>query len=244
MLSRYGDPGALTVLVQMVDEHDLEGMESEVAEIQRLTDTPFCLLAVKVQQWNRDLSPWKAPAVFGTEAFGGEAGKTLAEVLQYCKEPGKTYIIGGYSLAGLFALWAAYQTDVFAAVAAASPSVWFPGFIDYMKQHPSKAGRELDLGAGKAVEATDGLGAGLGARPAYGPAVNAVYLSQGDKEEKTRNPVMATVGSCIKEAYEWLKESGMDTILEWNQGNHFKDADLRTAKAFAWAMKHYERRQK
>ena len=63
----------------------------------------------------------------------------------------------------------------------------------------------------------------------------AVYLSLGDKEEKARNPVMATVGACIREASDILKEKGIKTILEWNQGNHFKDADLRTAKAFAWA---------
>ena len=65
----------------------------------------------------------------------------------------------------------------------------------------------------------------------------SVYLSLGDREEKTRNPVMATVGVRIREAYEWLKGQGIDTALEWNQGNHFKDADLRTARAFAWAVR-------
>ena len=38
--------------------------------------------------------------------------------------------LGGYSLAGFFSLWAAYQTDRFAGVAAVSPSVWFPGWMD------------------------------------------------------------------------------------------------------------------
>ena len=27
-----------------------------------------------------------------------------------------------------------------------------------------------------------------------------------------------------------------NTIFEWNQGNHFMEADIRTAKAFAWIM--------
>lgn len=31
----YGKEDAKTVLIQMVDDHDLEGIESEVAEIQR-----------------------------------------------------------------------------------------------------------------------------------------------------------------------------------------------------------------
>lgn len=201
-ITRYGDPDASTVLLQMVDDHDLNGIENEVAEIQRLTDQKFCLIAVKVNDWNYDLSPWKAPAVFGKEDFGGGAEETLGEVLKYCTDDDKTYIIGGYSLAGLFALWAAYQTDVFKAVAAASPSMWFPGFVEYMKERR--------------------------------PNADSVYLSLGDKEEKTRNPVMATVGEKIREAQEVLQEQGIRTVLEWNPGNHFRDADIRTAKAFAW----------
>ena len=64
----------------------------------------------------------------------------------------------------------------------------------------------------------------------------AVYLSLGDREEKTRNPVMAQVGNVIRNAEAILREGGTDCILEWNQGNHFKEPDLRTAKAFAWLM--------
>ena len=63
-----------------------------------------------------------------------------------------------------------------------------------------------------------------------------VYLSLGDREEKTRNPVMATVGDRIREAYDLLVECGTVCTLEWNQGNHFKEPDLRTAKAFAWLL--------
>ena len=39
---------------------------------------------------------------------------------------------GGYSLAGLFVLWAAYQTNLFEGIAAVSPSVWFPKFVDFV----------------------------------------------------------------------------------------------------------------
>ena len=63
-----------------------------------------------------------------------------------------------------------------------------------------------------------------------------VYLSLGDREEKTRNPVMATVGDRVREAHELLKERNVNCILEWNNGNHFMDADIRTAKAFTWVM--------
>nr|MCR5237772.1 esterase [Lachnospiraceae bacterium] len=62
------------------------------------------------------------------------------------------------------------------------------------------------------------------------------YLSLGDKEEKTKNPVMASVGNKIREACAILDEHNVSCILEWNPGNHFKDADIRTAKGFLWAL--------
>ena len=63
-----------------------------------------------------------------------------------------------------------------------------------------------------------------------------VYLSLGDKEEKTRNKVMSAVGDRIREADALLRERGVNCTLVWNAGNHFKDADIRTAKAFAWVI--------
>lgn len=77
--------------------------------------------------------------MFGNDAFGDGAGETLSGVLTELNNPGKKYYFGGYSLAGLFALWAAYQTDVFSDVAAASPSMWFPGFTGYMEEHDIKS---------------------------------------------------------------------------------------------------------
>ena len=200
----FGNPGAAAVLIQPVDGRDLEGIEGEVSTIRSLTDVDFCLKAMRVDNWFRDLSPWEAPPAFGKERFGNGAADTLAEVLKHAADRNKTCHIGGYSLAGLFALWAAYQTDVFTGVAAASPSVWFPGFQDYMKSNTVRA--------------------------------RSVFLSLGDREEKTRNPVMATVGDRIRQAHELLRGQGIDCTLEWNPGNHFKDADVRTARAFAWLL--------
>ena len=65
----------------------------------------------------------------------------------------------------------------------------------------------------------------------------AVYLSLGDKEEKTRNRVMARVGEAIRGGYSFLKDAGICCTLEWNEGNHFREPDRRTAKAFAWVMR-------
>ena len=67
----YGNPDAAAQLVQMVDDHDLSLIEREAAFIRELSGgQDFGLKAVKVNDWNKDLSPWPAPAVFGNEDFG------------------------------------------------------------------------------------------------------------------------------------------------------------------------------
>ncbi|MDD5804643.1 MAG: esterase [Clostridia bacterium] len=206
IIYKFGNRQAQIVLIQPVGDHDLPLLEEEVREIERLTDLEFQLVAVKVENWNRDLAPWEAPAVFGEEGFGNGAAETLEEIKKLCTDKEKIYCIGGYSLAGLFSLWASCQTDLFSGVAAVSPSVWYPGFMEYMRQYKSNG--------------------------------DVVYLSLGDREERTRNPVMAKVGNCIREGYALLKEENIDCILEWNRGGHFSNPELRTAKGFVWVMRH------
>lgn len=112
------------VLIQPVGKHELSWIENEVREIHRLTSADFKYIAVEIDDWNDELSPWKAPAVFKDGGFGGGAVKTLEKILMLCSDK-KKYYIGGYSLAGLFSLWTAYQTDVFTGIAAVSPSVLY-----------------------------------------------------------------------------------------------------------------------
>ena len=214
-ISVYGNPDAETLLLQMTDDHDMEVIVPEISRIRELSGgQDFCLKAVKVKNWNTDLSPWKAPAVFGGNDFGEGAADTLRFLLENVVPdapsgsagPFKKVCLGGYSLAGLFALWAGCRTGRFDGIAAASPSVWFPHFTEYLRAEGMRADR--------------------------------VYLSLGDREEKTRNPVMSQVGNAIRETEAILKAAGKDCVLEWNTGNHFKEPDLRTAKAFAWLMRH------
>ena len=212
----FGDPKAKTQLVQLTGGDEEGSLSSEFGKIRELSGrSELGLTAVLVEDWNRDLSPWEAPPVFGSEGFGGGAQDTLDAVLENIVPQIRTQagaeaklLLGGYSLAGLFAVWAACRTDVFYGAASASGSLWFPGFLDFMKGHSLQ--------------------------------VEAVYLSLGDKEEKTRNPVMRTVGDCVREAHAYLSENGMRTVLEWNPGNHFKEPDLRMAKGFAWLIKRTE----
>ena len=208
----YETENPTSILIQAIDEHDLEVLDSEVLKISEMSNEKFVLLAFLVDNWNDDLSPWDAPAIFGNENFGGKADKTLKyvenDLLLYLKEKfgsDKKLYIGGYSLSALFALWACYNTDIFDGVVAASPSMWFPGFIKFARDNNNK--------------------------------VNKVYLSLGNKEEKTKNKIMSTVGDNIREYYDMSREDATkNVILEWNEGNHFIDSDSRAAKGFAWIM--------
>ena len=211
----YGEAHAEYLLLQMTGEHELQSMESAVTAIAQSAHH-FLFAAIPVESWNDALSPWEAPAMRGTQGFGGNAADTLRflteQVIPTLKQQFNLpenikIILGGYSLAGLFALWASTQTKLTYGIAAASPSVWFPGWMEFEQQHPIQAQR--------------------------------VYLSLGDKEEHTKNAVMAVVSDNIRTLHSRLAERSTDCTLEWNSGGHFKDADLRTAKAFRWMMEEH-----
>ena len=208
----YGEAHAEYLLLQMTGEHELQSMDHEVTVIAQ-SSWNFLFAAIPVESWNDALSPWEAPAVWGKQSFGGNAADTLhfltEQVIPSLKQQfhlpkNVKIILGGYSLAGLFALWASTQTDLFYGVAAASPSVWFPGWMEFEQLHPIQT--------------------------------QHIYLSLGDKEERTKNAVMAAVGDNIRVLHSQLTARGVDCTLEWNNGGHFKDADLRTARAFQWVM--------
>lgn len=211
----YETGEAAALLIQAIDEHNPELLDQEAEIIKTLTHIPFTLAAFLIEDWNHELSPWEAPAVFGRENFGSGAAKTLSFITEALlpelgiDEKTRRYL-GGYSLAGLFSLWAAYRTDLFRGIAAVSPSVWFPGWVKYTESN--------------AIQSPE------------------VYLSLGDKEEKTKNKTMAAVGENIRRMYELLchTESVKRCELEWNPGNHFADSERRTAKGFAWLLNNLE----
>ena len=203
----FGDGGPLVILSAIGDEG------KEVYDlVRRFTDREFTLASMRVDDWNRDLSPWEADAVSGGERFGGGAqsyldklvGETIPDILKGLPQEPSGKIVAGYSLAGLFALWAVCRTDMFDAAVSASGSLWFPGFTEMLKTATVHADK--------------------------------VYLSLGDKESKTRNTVMSTVEERTRKAYEILSARHIETVFEMNPGNHFKDPSLRTAKGIAWAL--------
>lgn len=162
------------------------------------------MAAVPVQNWNAQLSPWPAQAVFrGGEDFAGGADAFLAELLEAVPEvlaqTGGRACIMGYSLAGLFALYAATKINAFGRIAALSPSVWYEGFTEYF----------------------------AGNRPEKGE----FYLSLGRKEEKTGNAVLRSVGENLRRVREMLDEK---TPLVMHNGGHYTDVDRRMIAAMEW----------
>lgn len=135
---------AIYLLIQPVDEHDIEVLDNEVEEILNNTDKHFSLIAFKIEDWNNELSPWEAPPAFGKKSFGSGAKDTLEFIESRLIPPVKEkydysddvkVILGGYSLAGLFSLWSAYKSKTFSGIAAASPSVWFNGWEEFMNNN-------------------------------------------------------------------------------------------------------------
>lgn len=96
----YGNPDADTVLIQLTGDHELSVLKNEVEEIRKRTSTDFRLIAAKVDDWNYELSPWKAPAVFGNEDFVDGAVRTLEQILTLCTDKSRTYYIGDILLRG------------------------------------------------------------------------------------------------------------------------------------------------
>ena len=108
-----------------------------------LSDEPVSVLFVPVSEaeWNAALSPWRADAVFRrAPAFEGLADEWLAAVLPEIRTIRKAYsgrcFVGGYSLAGLCALYLCTMTEEFDGCLSASGSLWYPGFAEYLKEHP------------------------------------------------------------------------------------------------------------
>ena len=203
------------ILIQPVDENDISVLDNEVKHIEENADRNFSLVAFKIEDWNSELTPWEMPLLRGKGNFGDGAAGTLEfikndlipSLSEYINVENKEikYILGGYSLAGLFSLWSGYQTDIFEGIAAVSPSVWYKGWIEYVE--------------------------------AEKPLSEKIYLSLGDTEEKTKHQILSKIGENIRKQHEILEKSGnVKTVLEWNEGNHFQNPDIRTAKGFLWVM--------
>ena len=170
---------------------------------------PFTLAAISCLDWNKDMSPWQNPPIYKNDtAFLGGADSYLDELKEKIIPSIRSYLssepayiaLAGYSLAGLFALYAAHKTSIFSRVASVSASLWYPRFAEYAKS------------------------------TAFIKKPDYIYLSLGDTEAKTRNALLKTVQEKTEALYYYWQSRGIAISYELNKGNHFTNTTFRTAR--------------
>jgi len=194
-----------------------DGGRSVVEAVKRKNDNAaaeYNLICIEVERWNDLLSPWKAPPVFGKEGFGGGGIETLEWIRTKCipDTEGKNWeanrrIIGGYSLAGLFSLWAFYESGLFEGAICCSGSLWFPLWDEYIKGRQGTLGGKVYLSLGDREENTR----------------NQQMKTVG---ERTRRQIeLLQKDKAIQKA-----------TLEWNAGGHFQETNARVARGICWML--------
>lgn len=175
----------------------------------------FCLVAVSKLKWDHDMTPWYMGPIskHDTPCTGG-ADDYLKLLLDEIMPEAEALLPGapawrglaGYSLAGLFALYALYQTDVFARAASMSGSFWFEGIMEYVCSHEMK--RKPDC----------------------------LYFSLGGKESSTDNPILNVVQQNTQEIETLCHGKGIETTFVLNSGSHYQACNKRTAAGIHWIL--------
>ena len=199
-------------LVQPSARHENASLEAEVTQLATLIDRPFLLATIELGDWTIDLMPWPDGNISRDPEAGKHGQETLDYILQgLLPELERRYgpcpvVLGGYSLGGLFALWASTRTDRFRAIAAASPSVWIHGWIPFAKKYmPMAEAVYLSLGDREEHVKNQAIArVGDNIRTYY-----ELLRTQLDPEHCT---------------------------LVWEEGGHFNDNAGRLARAFAYSV--------
>ena len=193
------------------------GREGEAVfrQLSALGDLDFTLVAISGLNWEHDMVPWDIPPISSkdTPCTGGADAYLELLLTEILPQAEKNVLgtplwrgIAGYSLAGLFALYSIYRTDVFSRAASVSGSLWFPDFPAFVRSHTPKQSPEC------------------------------IYFSLGDKEHKTRNPFLQTIRQNTEKIETFYEQQGVATTFQLNPGNHFQDAALRTAAGIRWVL--------
>ena len=205
------EPGAPLVVLNAVEEEALPVFSAA----QKMAKGPFSLAVIAGLDWDADLTPWAAPSAFrGGAPYGGRAdaflealtGEILPQLIAKLPAAPRWVGLAGYSLAGLFALYAACRSTAFARVASASGSLWYPRFLGFVRER------------------------GFARQP------DRVFLSVGDREARTRNPMLRPVEENTRALAEQCAGQGIATAFELNPGGHFQQPVERTARAIAWLV--------
>lgn len=116
------------------------------------------VIYVCIDDWDDQLTPWPAKGLYRGDAdFKGNASDTLKTLTESViprieRQEGiecNTRAIAGYSLAGLFAVYAFANSSEFQNIASMSGSFWYEGWLEYLHGlHPSKIGSYAYLSLG------------------------------------------------------------------------------------------------
>lgn len=211
----WGDDGPIFVWLYYPHRgNELEHLAEVLAQQVHHKDFNYTIIACEVTDWNRDLSPWQASNMDGS-MFEGAGPRTLEWVqsdlipwmkLQYPNV--SQYVMMGYSLAGLFALWSVYELPDLAGALCCSGSLWIDGWTEYVSSHEIAEGCSVYLSLGGKEEKTK----------------NVLMAKVGDRTRAQEKLLKADkqVKNCI---------------LEWNSGGHFADSQKRMAKGIMWMLK-------
>lgn len=183
-------------------------------ELQKQGCPDFTLVTISGLNWEAELSPWAAGGLFKySEMFTGGADAYLQFLTQQVlphAEAGLNGILwrglAGYSLAGLFTVYAMYKTDLFSRAASMSGSLWYPGFKDFALKNTLRI------------------------------APQHLYFSLGDKEARARNQYLKTVQQCTEELAAHYRSLGINTCYELNTGGHYRDIIKRSAAGIKWLL--------
>ena len=200
----------VSVFVPMGD-HAKESCESLSLALSS-DDSPSCrVICFPVDDWDRDLTPWPAPGVFRNQHFDGCAHATLAHLQDHLFPEYRSAfnVLAGYSLAGLFSLWALTASQLFCGAACCSGSLWYPGFMDYLHSASFPDPSYVYLSLGDLEE----------------KAKNPILRTIGDETRKTAELLSQ------RAEIHW-------SDLEMNKGNHFHEPDLRTARGIIQLVHH------
>lgn len=201
-----------------VDGGFIDEMEPFMKELS--AEAGPCLLAVYLaEDWNAEYPPWsaaglnkKAPPFSGGAAellrrAEGPIVDALRSTFGAALSPERTALIG-YSLGGLFALWAAGQTLSFRKFGSCSGSLWYDGWLDYARQHGPEGDARVYMSLGDKEE------------KARNPRMAAV----GDNTRATVELYSAR-----------LKQGALCYRLQ--EGGHFHNTTGRVQEAVRWLLK-------
>lgn len=184
----------------------------------------FIILTISNFSWNDDLSPYYQEDVLKNKYssdFKGKGDIFLNKIVNDILPKVREYLflkhniklsnigIGGYSLAGLFALYSLYQVDIFSFALINSASLWFNNFIKYIKANKISKN------------------------------VSNIYISLGNKEHLTKNSTLSKIKDLTLEVVNYLSsldDPKIKICYKENEGNHFKNNVLRVADSIIYIV--------